>query len=106
MHLASMISPDFRNGIRRPAWPGDETVDRRDVHDAAAPGDQVGQRLVREEERAGEVRPQYCLPVLERLVEQRLVGADAGVVDDDVDASERLAGAFGGGSSPGRVADV
>ena len=77
---------------------------RRDVHDRAAAVEQVRERGLAHEERAGEVHADDALPVLERHLVRVGEPADARAVDDELRPAEvaRRAVDRGARTEPGR----
>ena len=66
----------------------DNAVGRRHVeNDAAGVRHHVARRGLRDVEDAGEVHGQDAIPVFRRDVEKVVANADAGVVDDDIEAA-------------------
>src|SRR4051812_21743544 len=90
--LGEQPQPGFRRAVGAVADPRVLLVDARDVHDApaAAGGDHPARRALGADERRVEVDREHLAPLVVGEVEERHAGPRAGVVDEDVDAAERV----------------
>ena len=88
--------------------PRDDLVDARDHHDRAVRlvGAHDARGLARAQEGPGQVDLDHLLPLLERHVDEQEGLLDAGVVDQQVEPAERLAGLGEAALHLGLVADV
>ena len=86
------VEPGLRDVVAAVARPYGDRADRAHVDDRAAAGlEQVGDRVLGDQERPSQVRPDQEIELLDRPVGDRLpLGrVDAGVVDDRVEPAER-----------------
>ena len=92
------------DGLERQAA---EACHGRDGDEVGLPAlEQVRQRRARRVDRSLDVHVDHLVEVLRRELEERAVGADPGVGDEDVQASEPLDGVLHDAFEVGRVADV
>ena len=95
----------LRGGVVGLPEESDRRADRGDVDDPSAVADPItgGPAAV---EDAGEIRVDHRLPVVSGHLPQRLVAKNAGVVDEDVEATEAIDGPIDHPFDGGQVADV
>src|SRR5882672_4919196 len=91
--LAHSVQPELRGVVGRRRREGVLPGEARDVDDvASSPVPHPGDRRARAERDPGQVGLDHAVPLLERHLFQVLEETHAGVVDEDVDASERALG--------------
>jgi hypothetical protein len=98
---------EFRRVVDRLAGEGAEAGDACEGDEVPfARRDQVRQRRCRRVERALEVDVDHPLEALRIELEERPIGADARVCDDDVEAAKALNYGVGSGGDRDAMADV
>jgi hypothetical protein len=110
--LGHRLDEELHSALRRAvvaeALPRDDLVNARDHHDRAVRvvGAHDARRLARAQEGAGEVHVDHLLPLGEGHVDDMERLLDAGVVDEQIEAAERLARLREGALHVGLDADV